>query len=307
MGEQKMIEKLISNVPLNEFYKDLFKPGMKKAGEALATIIDGVNLILLPIKLANSKSRIYFDNNIKRYSDKINSDSENTLSSVPSYVGVPILDKLTYLDENELSEAFINLLTKASFEETLKFVHPAYLSILERLSVDEAKILFHYKNDICIPFVDMYVHKYIEKIKKPDYFDNEEPKSSEQLKRIIEYSTQDKQSMYIKLYENLSGIENEVELLFPENIQIYIENLSLNGLIKFERKLHNKNYLDRYAELISKDYKKKYDDCLEHSKIISEEKGDEMELEIDVRKGYIEFTDLGKGFLKACIKELDEN
>lgn len=300
-----MLEKVLNNVPLNEFYKDLFGPGMKKAGEALETVIDGANLILLPLKLVNSKSRIYFDNNIKRYSDKINSNSECTLSQVPKYVGLPILDKLTYLDENELSEIFINLLTKASFEETLKFVHPAYLSILERLSVDEAKILFYFKNQSFIPFVDMYVHKYVEKIKKPDYFDSKESKTADQIKQMIEYSTQNKESIYIKLYENLSGIENEVELLFPENIQLYIENLALNGLIKFERILHHKDYLEKYKELIDKDYKDIYEESSKSINGIREDKVDEIELALDIRKGYIEFTELGKGFLDACIKEIE--
>lgn len=300
-----MLEKFLNNVPLNEFYKDLFGPGMKKAGEALETVIDGANLILLPLKLINSKSRVYFDNNIKRYSDKINLNSEYTLSQVPKYVGLPILDKLTYLDENELSETFINLLTKASFEETLKFVHPAYLSILERLSVDEAKILFHYKNQAFIPFVDLYVHKYIEKIKKPDYFDGEVSKTADQIREMIEYSAQDKQSIYIKLYENLSGIENEVELLFPENIQLYIENLTLNGLIKFERVLHHKDYLEKYKELIEKDYKAIYEESSQNISKIRKDKKDEIELVLDVRKGYIEFTELGKGFLNACIKEIE--
>lgn len=305
MAEEKMIEKILNNVPLGELYKDLFKPGMKKAGEALATVIDGANLILLPLKLANSKSRVYFDNNLKKYSDKINECSNQTLSQVPQYVGLPILDKLIYLDENELSDAFINLLTKASFEETLKFVHPAYLAILERLSADEAKILFYYKNQENIPFFDLYVHKYIEKIKKPDHFDNEKVKTADQIKEMIEYTTQDKQSIYIKLYENLSGIENKVELLFPENIQIYIENLALNGLIKFERKLHNKNYLERYEELVKEDYKIIYEEAKENISNINEEKGEEMELELDIRKGFIEFTDLGKGFLSACINGID--
>ena len=305
MAEEKIVEKFLNNIPLSEFYNDLFKPGMKKAGEALATVIDGANLILLPLKLVNSKSRVYFDNNLKKYSDKINACSDQTLSQVPQYVGLPILDKLIYLDENELSDAFINLLTKASFEETLKFVHPAYLAILERLSADEAKILFYYKNQENIPFFDLYVHKYIEKIKKPDHYDNEKVKTADQIKEMIEYTTQDKQSLYIKLYENLSGIENNVELFFPENIQIYIENLALNGLIKFERKLHNKNYLERYEELVNKDYKIIYEEAKENIRSINEEKGEEMELELDIRKGFIEFTDLGKGFLNACIREID--
>ncbi len=302
MAEEKMIGKFLENIPLNEFYNDLFKPGMKKAGEALSTVIDGANLILLPLKLINSKSRVYFDNNLKKYSDKINANEELTLTQVPQYVGLPILDKLTYLDENELAETFINLLTKASFEETLKLVHPAYLSILERLSADEAKILFHFKSQAFIPYIDIYGHKYVEKIKKPEFLGQSGSKTKEQLTEIINYSTQDKQSIYLKLAWNLTGIENKVDLMFPENIDIYLENLELNGLIQFERKMHNINYTDEYENLINVVYKENYNKL---EKDISKMDISEFKIELQIRKGFIEFTELGKGFLKACIKEIE--
>lgn len=305
MSKEKLVEKFLENIPISEFYKDLFKPGMKKAGEALSTVIDGANLILLPLKLVNSKSRIYFDNNLKKYSDKINSNSEYTLTQVPQYVGLPILDKLTYLNDNELSETFINLLTKASFEETLKFVHPSYLSILERLSADEAKILFHYKNQQFIPHIDLYIHRYIEKYKKPDHFDEKGHKNKEQLTAMIDYTTQDKESVFIKYTQNLTAMEKQIELIFPENIQLYIENLELNGLIKFERKLHNKNYLKNYEDLINVDYKEIYENLKQNLKEINEDETQEISVEVDVRKGYIEFTELGKGFINACIKEIE--
>lgn len=149
-----MLEKYLGNIPIKELYKDLFKPGMQKAGSALATVLDGANLILLPLKLLNEKSKIYFDKNLEKYSEKLNNNKELTPTQVPQYVGLPIIDKLTYLDQNELAETFINLLTKASFDETLKLVHPTYISILNNLSADEAKILFHFKDNRRIPFVD---------------------------------------------------------------------------------------------------------------------------------------------------------
>src|SRR5690606_19881116 len=118
---------------------------MKNVGEALSTVLDTANLVLLPLKLLNKKSRVYFDANIKRYSEKLNGKNLS-LTQVPQYIGLPIIDKLTYLEQNELSEAFLNLLTKASFQESLNFAHPSFLTILNNLSVDEAKILSHYKD-----------------------------------------------------------------------------------------------------------------------------------------------------------------
>lgn len=295
-----MLENFFNNLPGSELYKDLFKPGMQKAGEALATVIDGANLILLPLKLVNEKSKVYFVKNLERYSEKINANESLKITQVPQYVGLPIIDKLTYLNENELSEAFINLLTKASFEETLKLVHPAYLAILERMSADEAKILYYFKDTEYIPFIDFYVHRYIETIKKPDCYDKQGSKTREELNQIIEYNNQDRQHTYIKAAWNLTGIENELDLMFPENIDIYIENLELNGLITFERKLHHKDDEAKYEKLI-KDYEKTVEKI--NSEI--EVHKTEFELEIETRRGYIHFTDLGKGFLQSCIKEIE--
>jgi len=38
-------------------------------------------------------------------------------------------------------------------------------------------------------------------------------------------------------------------------VDIYIENLELNGLITFERTLYSHDYLDQYEKLINEDYK----------------------------------------------------
>lgn len=297
-----MLEKYLGNIPIKELYKDLFKPGMQKAGSALATVLDGANLILLPLKLLNEKSKIYFEKNLEKYSEKLNNNKELTPTQVPQYVGLPIIDKLTYLDQNELAETFINLLTKASFDETLKLVHPTYISILNNLSADEAKILFHFKDNKRIPFVDFYIHRYVEKIEKPEFFDDKGMKSWEQLKQMIDYSTQNKEDLFIKAAWNLTGIENSVDLMFPENIDIYIENLEQNGLISFEREILNKEDLEIYDRLIDNDYKNQKEKI---EKEISSYDGDDFKLELNIRKAYIEFTTLGKGFIEACIKEIN--
>ena len=296
-----MLEKYLKNIPVKVLYKDLFKPGMQKAGEVLETVLDGANLILLPLKLLNAKSKIYFENNLEKYSDKLNNNTELTPTQVPQYVGLPIIDKLTYLDQNELAETFINLLTKASFDETLKLVHPSYISILNNLSADEAKILFHFKNSKRIPFLDFYIHRYKEKFEKPDFFNEKGMKSREQLKQIVDYSTQDKQDVFIKAAWNLTGIENSVDLMFPENIDIYIDNLKQNGLIFFERKVITKNDDKIYDRLIN-DYKNIKEEI---EKETPEYNLNDFQYKLNTRKAYIGFTTLGKGFIDACIKEIE--
>ena len=289
---------LIEQIPIQELYADLLSPGMKKAGEALETVLDGANLILLPLKLLNAKSKVFFKHNIDRYSDKLNANQNLKLTNVPQYVGLPIIEKLTYLDQNDLSEAFINLLTKASFEETLKLVHPTYISILNNLSADEAKILMYFKDSNSIPFIDINLHKYY---KKPEELNKEGKKSREELKQMINYTFKDKQSTNLNAAWNLTGIEKEIELLFPENIDIYLENLEFNGLLKFKRGHYLESYSEKYEEL-TKTYAETYSKLENGIKEIEE--GD-LKAELNTVKCIIEFTELGKGFLNACVRDLE--
>lgn len=294
------MELKLLNLPTKEIYKDLFSPGMQKAGEALSTVLDSANLVLLPLKLINEKSKIYFEDNIKRYSEKLNAKSL-TPTQVPQYVGLPIIDKLTYLEQNQLAEAFLNLLTKASSAETLNLVHPSFVTILNNLSVDEAKILFYYKEHDRIPYIDIYLHRYKEVIPPPPKSDTEKVKSKEELKGLINYTFQDREDTYLRHAWNLSSIQDEVQLVFPNNIDIYIENLVLNGLIYLETQQFNKNDLDRYDVLIEKTYKHIYDNLNRQIPQLIEMTG--QKIEIDTRKCCIQFTELGRSFLQACIIE----
>lgn len=284
----------ILNLPTKEIYKDLFQPGMRKVGQALETVLDVSNIILLPLKLINEKSKIYFDNNIKRYSEKLNS-KEEPVDQVPEYLGLPILDKLTYLQENELSEAFINLLTKASYAKTFNLVHPSFINILNNLSVDEAKILLYYKNHTRIPFIDIYIYSKLSSINTK----NKKIKSREELKESISKLFEPSENAYIKWAWNLTLIQKEVDLIFPENIDIYIENLSRNGLIEFERKVYHKSDLKFYQEIIQ-DNQSIYDSL---QKQLPEIENEELKCEVQTKKGVIEFTEMGKKFIEACIKE----
>lgn len=288
----------ILNLPTKEIYQDLFQPSTKRVGEALSTVLDVANLILLPIKLLNEKSRIYFNKNIENYAKKLDKNDNLTLTHVPPNIGLQIIDKLTYLDQNELSEAFINLLAKASFEEYQNLTHPAFISILNNLSVDEAKILFNYKNSDRIPYIDVDLHRYVEKVEKPD----ENKKSLDNLRLMIDYTFQDKESVFLPIAWNLTGIEKDLDLIFPQNIDIYIENLHHNGLIYFEKDNYYKVDVDKYERLQNEIYKEVYEEAgKEIEKVLA---STDFKCEIITRKRSIKFTELGQSFLKACIKEL---
>lgn len=287
-----MLGKLFEQLPISEVYKDLFKPSMKKAGEALAVVMDSATLILLPLRLLNEKSKIYFQKNIERYSEKINAVENLTLTEVPQYIGLPIIDKLTYLNQEDLANAFINLLTKASFEETLIFIHPAYLDILNRISTDEAIILSKIKDNI--PYINIVIRKN----PKEEYSSDISISSLLEKAKFIENGyAQD--SILVK---QLTGIEIDFNLNYPNNINLYLENLKLNGLLEIKDS-YDKNEILTYQSL-EKKYKNVIDEA--HSvinKVFTEDL--EYKAEIIIQYGYLQPTELGKGFLNVCIKDID--
>lgn len=298
----KEIEKFFDKVPIDKVYEDLFQPGLKKAGEALATVLDISNTILLPLKLINEKSKLIFIDNMKRYQQKLDKINEKNLTQVPDYVGLPILDRLTYLTEYNISEAFINILAQASNDETLKHVHPSFINVLNDLSSDEAKILFDLNDQIEIPFIDIYIIKEIEEIKKPSFGPKQIITKSE-LQQEIAYSLQDRKTTPIRMAWNLTGLEKKTNLNFPENIDLYLYNLEKHNIIEFDRDRYLSSFNSQYEEL-----KKMYKDEIERiTNIIEELKSDPQNkylLELQIRYCKLEFTEYGKIFLKVCNNKL---
>ncbi len=222
---------------------------------------------------------------------------------IPQHIYLPIIDKLTYLDQKDLSEAFINLLTKASFSETISMVHPSFFNILENLSSDEAKILFHLKDKERCPLIDIHGNRSIEKIKKPEGSNLDS--NREQMKQQMEYLLQDTEGINIKMALNLTGLENLEGIDFPNNIDVYIENLEINGLIRFVRERYNKEDELIYANLKENVYKEKISEYTSYLGDARNNLTKDHILSIRVVNGFIEFTDLGKLFVKTCIKDIE--
>ncbi len=294
------LNKILDKIPTDKVYEDLLQPGLKRVGEALSNVFDLGNLIMLPFKLVNERSRIYLKYNLERYEKKLASVPKEELCQVSEQIGLPIIDKLTLINQEELSETFINLLTKASTVQTLYLVHPSFLSILNNLSQDEAIILFANKECKKIPCIDVYINKEISSIPKPDDMDTK-PKSREQLNAMIDY-TFGIENIKIKAAENLTGIEKDIKLYFPQNIDIYIENLARSGIISFKRETFFKRDIEKYNKL-----KIQYQDVINnYEATIMTQKLENATLKILVSNSYIEFTEFGKAFVNAVIKDIEE-
>jgi hypothetical protein len=132
IGQGKLVQKI---------YEDLLSEPSKKAGLALSTIVNVGNTVLWPVKWFNERTRIYFESNLKKYEKNLQEVPEDEITEVPTEISNPILDRFVYVSNEELSDAFVKLLTSASSSKTAKNAHPGFIQIIDRISPDEAKIL----------------------------------------------------------------------------------------------------------------------------------------------------------------------
>ena len=132
----------------------------------------------------------YFSLQILQYVSKLTLFSSNR---------IVCLDKLTYATNDEIARLFTNLLTNASNEDRANLAHPSFVSMIERLSSDEARILnaMQKSNDIL-------------------YCDFDE----------------DVGGAYAPIFNHITAIQKYVKLQYPQNELAYLSNLESMGVLK---------------------------------------------------------------------------
>ncbi|RZI82594.1 MAG: DUF4393 domain-containing protein [Rubrivivax sp.] len=138
---------------LVEIYGDVARPGVRQVGKALETVIGLGNTILWPIALANERSRIALEKNLERYRDRMEAVPLDSVCNAPPEIGVPILEKLAYVQDEHLADLYVKLLASASQQGTLQHAHPSFVNVINNLSPDEAHFLKQFVTERSLPFV----------------------------------------------------------------------------------------------------------------------------------------------------------
>lgn len=185
---------------LPQVYTDLAQPGVKAVGQALGTVLELSSTILLPVKLLNEKAKLLFAKRLNEYKEKLESIPEEKRTEVAPDLGTPILDKLTYTTNDEIARLFTNLLTNASNEDRANLAHPSFVSMIERLSSDEARILNAIQKSNDILYCD---------------FDEDVGGAS-----------------YAPIFNHITAIQKYVKLQYPQNELAYLSNLESMGVLK---------------------------------------------------------------------------
>lgn len=182
-------------------YKDLLRPSVQVIGKSLKAVLEFVSTPFMALQLQNDKVKLNLEKRLDEYAQKLHSIPEDKRCEVHPQIGLPIIEKLTYTTCDEIADLFTSLLASASSIDTANTAHPAFISMIERMSPDEARILEYLKDKEDIQYCDINV-----------------------------YSNQN--SGYNTLFEHVSMIEEDVALIYPENTNAYLANLVSLGILR---------------------------------------------------------------------------
>lgn len=260
---------LVKDVPqvLTSIYQDLAQPGVKKVGTALETVLEFSTSILLPVKLLNEKFKLNFEKRLNDYKEKLDTIPEEEICEVNPQIGTPIIDKLSYTTNDEIADLFTSLLTKASSSKTVNLAHPSFIQLIERLSVDEARIIKHLLNKDFISCISFRAHM------------------------------KEGNRGFIGILKNGTALQTELDLLFPQNISTYLDNLTSMGILDISHQLH---------KMHDNIYNKLYDQY-EFEKVNERYMKSGAFSKVEKKKSYYNITDFGKSFIIACSFEKIKN
>lgn len=182
-------------------YKDLLRPSVQVIGKSLKAVLEFVSTPFMALQLQNDKVKLNLEKRLDEYAQKLHSIPEDKRCEVHPQIGLPIIEKLTYTTCDEIADLFTSLLASASSIDTANTAHPAFISMIERMSPDEARILEYLKDKEDIQYCDINV-----------------------------YSNQN--SGYDTLFEHVTMIEEDVALIYPENTNAYLANLVSLGILR---------------------------------------------------------------------------
>ncbi|WP_151805199.1 DUF4393 domain-containing protein [Acinetobacter bereziniae] len=138
---------------IKEIYGDLAKPGVQNVGIALGAVLGLGVTLLWPIMWANERAKIALENNLETYRERLKDIPSEKITIAPPEVAMPILEKLTYVTNEELRNLYIELLTKASIKDLNNQAHPSFVNIINNLSPDEVKFIEYLIPKETIPFI----------------------------------------------------------------------------------------------------------------------------------------------------------
>ena len=140
---------------LKQLYTDAAQPGMQQVGKALSTVLGLGNTVLLPLQLLNDRAEATAKAWSEQYRARMQQIPPDEVVAIAPEVGVPIVEKLGYVEDVDLRQLYINLLVKGSTVNTVAQAHPSFVNVINNMCPDEAILLKQFKKRATIPFVNV--------------------------------------------------------------------------------------------------------------------------------------------------------
>ncbi len=171
------------------------QPALSELGKTVGLLWD--SCVYLPAAIYSAKTRARLLPRLQYYLNKIAAIEEQNLRAVPPEIGVPILERLSYVADDDIADLFLNLLTTASCKETNNLAHPRFVNLIDSISPDEARILIQLKEE--------------EKL------------------WVLRSDSEDQPGVYLDLSD--WAFSRRAELKFPHNMTLYLDNLISLGIL----------------------------------------------------------------------------
>jgi hypothetical protein len=202
---------------LKQIYGDLAQPGVQQVGKALSGVFGLGNTILWPLHLLNSKAQIALQKNLDEFKERMASKPLESVIEVAPEVGVPIAEKITYVQDDDLRALYLSLLEKSASATNATKAHPSFVNVINNLSPDEARLIADLGRRQLIPVV------------------------TGNISRPGDHSEREVVPMILAGGAKLNA---------PQNVRAYLSNLEGLGIIKID---FEKFYSDEslYSELVT--------------------------------------------------------
>lgn len=193
------IAALIGKENLQKFYDDTISESAKEVGGILTDIAKTFRLFMTPFQYG----AVYQDR-LSKHLQKIREEvpDEDQIQCSPQIAG-PVFENLKYIDDsNYLSKLYLNLLKRAIDRKRINEAHPAFVTIINQLSPDEALLI-----------------KLIATCQSNVIFEYEK-------ETIVEVGAIPKEKFITHRNINLE------KLAFPDNIELYLNHLKYLNILE---------------------------------------------------------------------------
>lgn len=273
---------------ITEAYKDAGSPALRSIGRALGMLAEAA--IAEPLRRKAEQIRA---KNLARTEEKLRKELPENITETKVSIAVPILERMRYIEEEELADAYAELLKNSCLRDRQSKVLPSYATLLSNLTPDEVRILnFVHKGQNYSRTPAWKLMQVGSESTKQEIVEREI--QSHQIVRFtvwgihaLEISEKSEHGGFSTKEKYFNDLKKKTTLERPDNIDIYIENMKSLGIMEDLRGAHGlgASFIpEEIYEELKAEAKAKYGE------------GDD----IDIQKRAIVLTSLERAFLDMC-------